>query len=171
MAESNLYTVELVTPERVLVDGQASEVILRTGEGDITFLAGHAALIGTVEPGVLRIVRPEGDEERVAVHGGFVQVGPDTAQPDATRVTLLVGVAEPAAEIDATRARAALEAAEAKVAELSSSAGRSGGSGEEEDDPELVAAVAARRRAEIRLETVEAGAAAGPPGGGALSDA
>ncbi|MGH9079465.1 MAG: hypothetical protein ACRDYE_05190 [Acidimicrobiales bacterium] len=170
MPDANLFAVDLVTPERVLVDGLATEVILRTGEGDITFLAGHAPLVGTVEPGVLRVVRVEGEVERVAVHGGFVQV--DHAPADAaedeptpgdrvTRVTLLIGVAEPAGEIDADRARAALEAAEAKVAELTGSGGRAAGPGEEEVDPELAEAVAARRRAEVRLEVIDAGPATG----------
>ena len=60
MADSNLFTVNLVTPERVLVSGLAAEVILRTGEGDATFLAGHTPLVGTVEPGVVRVVRSRG---------------------------------------------------------------------------------------------------------------
>lgn len=174
MPDSNLFAVELVTPERVLVDGLATEVILRTGEGDLSFLAGHAPLVGSVEPGVLRVVRPEGDEERVAVHGGFVQVGVDPAADGAdspagaspasrTRVTLLIGVAEPAADIDVERARAALEAAEAKVAELTGSGGRTATPGEEEaSDPELVEAEAARRRAEVRLAAVDASAPGTP---------
>lgn len=172
MADSNLFVVELVTPERVLVEGLASEVVLRTGEGDVTFLAGHAPLVGTIEPGVVRVVRPEGDEERVAAHGGFVQVGEDpdpdgtdtpvgATPPSGTRVTLLVGVAEPAADIDVERARAALEAAEAKVAELTGSGGRSAPT-EEETDPELAEAEAARRRAEVRLAAAEPAAAGGP---------
>lgn len=139
MADSNTFVIELVTPERVLVEGLATEVILRTGEGDVTFLAGHAPLVGTVEPGVIRVVRPEGEEERVAVHGGFVQVGEDRADesaadvatgnapPSGTRVTMLIGVAEPADEIDVERARAALAAVEAKVAELTGSGGRAAG--------------------------------------------
>ncbi len=170
MPESDTFAVDLVTPERVLVDGLATEVILRTGEGDITFLAGHAPLVGSVEPGVLRVVRPEGDEERVAVHGGFVQVGRDPAAQDGpagstsgTRVTMLIGVAELAADIDVDRAREALAAAEARVAELTGSGGRAAGSGsapgEDEADPEWAEAEAARRRAEVRLEVVEAGPA------------
>jgi F-type H+-transporting ATPase subunit epsilon len=171
------FSVELVTPERVLVDGLATEVILRTGEGDITFLAGYAPLVGSVEPGVLRVVRAEGDEERVAVHGGFVQVGREPAAEDGSagstsgnRVTLLIGVAELAAEIDVDRARAALAAAEARVAELTGSGGRTApGSapGEEESDQELFGAEAARRRAEVRLEVVESGSASGPVAGAA----
>ena len=104
--------------------------MLRTGEGDATFLAGHTALAGSVKPGVVRVVRPDGEEVRVAVHGGFTQVEQDVAldaggaDDDAvgSRVTLLVGVAELAEEIDADRARVALEAAEARVAESAGNA-------------------------------------------------
>ncbi len=172
MPDSNLFAVDLVTPERVLVDGLATEVVLRTGEGDITFLAGHAPLVGTVEPGVVRVVRAEGDEERVATHGGFVQVDQDRDGGEAageptsgTRVTLLIGVAELAAEIDVGRARVAFVAAEARVAELTVSGARAAGAAEEEADPELVEAEAARRRAEVRIETVDAGASTVPAGG------
>ena len=169
MADSNLFTVNLVTPERVLVTGLASEVMLRTGEGDATFLAGHTPLVGTVEPGVVRVVRPEGDEVRVAVHGGFVQVeqgvveGDDEPAVPMSRVTLLIGVAELAEEIDTDRARVALEAAEARLAELGA-AGRGAGAapGEgEEPDAELVEAEADRLRAQVRLEAVDATSSAG----------
>ncbi len=172
MPDSNLFAIDLVTPERVLIDGLATEVVLRTAEGDITFLAGHAPLIGTVEPGVVRVVRAEGEEERVATHGGFVQVDQDKGGGEAdgeptsgTRVTLLIGVAELAAEIDVSRARAALEAAEARVAELSASGGRAAGAAEEEADPELVEAEVTRRRAEVRMEAVDTGAPTVSAGG------
>lgn len=153
----NLFSIELVTPERILFTGTASEVILRTGEGDLSFLAGHTPLVGTIEPGVVVVVREEGDELRAAVHGGFVQVEqnvvPDesdssdsgagagagtgvgagvaagvAAAASGTRVTMLVGVAELVEEIDVDRARAALERAEAQVNELGG-AGRGAGSG------------------------------------------
>ncbi len=166
MADANLFTINLVTPERVLVDGLASEVILRTGEGDVTFLAGHTPLVGTVEPGVVRVVPDEGEEQRVAVHGGFVQVEQGVVGQDGepvasgTRVSLLIGVAELAEEIDADRARVALDAAEARVAELVA-AGRSSGAGPapgeaDQPDAELVEAEAELRRAQVRLEAVDA---------------
>jgi F-type H+-transporting ATPase subunit epsilon len=161
MADSNLFTVKLVTPERILLDGLASEVILRTGVGDITILDGHTPVVGSVEPGVVRVVREDGQVERVAVHGGFIQVeqhvpaesGHDAG--DGTRVTLLVGVAELAEEIDSERARVALEAAEAKVAELASSGRGTGASDDDEPDAELAEAEASRLRAQVRLEAVE----------------
>ena len=164
MADDSLFLVNVVTPERILLTGMASEVFLRTGEGDLAFLAGHTPLVGTVQPGVVRVVRPEGDEVRVAVHGGFTQVehgvpvGDDEDGETRTRVTLLIGVAELAEEIDVERARVALDAAEARVAELGGSPNRTPGEGEEVD-PELVEAEAAVLRAQVRLEAVDASVA------------
>ena len=167
MADDSLFLINLVTPERILLTGMASEVVLRTGEGDVTFLAGHTPLVGTVQPGVVRVVRPESDEVRVAVHGGFAQVeqgvlldadGPDDGATG-TRVTLLIGVAELAEEIDVDRARTALGAAEGRLAELGGTPVRSPTEGEEAD-PELAEAEAAVRRAQVRLEAVDASAAA-----------
>ena len=164
MADSSLFTISLVTPERVLVTGLASEVVLRTAEGDVTFQAGHTPRVGTVEPGVIRVVRDEGEDQRVAAHGGFVQVEQgvlgDDGEPVAsgTRVTLLVGVAELAEEIDGDRARASLEAAEARVTELGGSTSRGGE--DEAPDPELVEAEAAVLRAQVRLGAVDASSGA-----------
>jgi F-type H+-transporting ATPase subunit epsilon len=166
MADERLFSVELVTPERVLLTGMAAEVITRTGEGDASFLAGHTPLVGTLEPGVIVVVRAEGDEERVANHGGFVQVEQGVDSGDAegtraaggTRVTLLIGVAELATEIDTERAQSALEGAQARISELGAQSGRGSSGAAEQDEPEaeLVEAEAALRRAQVRLEAAEA---------------
>ncbi len=183
MADDANVKVTVLTPERVLFDGRASEVILRTGEGDATFLDGHTPLVGSVDPGVVRIAPADGDELRFAVHGGYLQVdtitadaaGPDGPSPAAdagsTRVTLLAPVAEPVGEIDVARARAALEAGQARVAELggSGAAASTSVSGDEDGivDVELAEAEAAVRRAEVRLEATDAAeASAGGAAGG-----
>jgi F-type H+-transporting ATPase subunit epsilon len=138
------FPASIVTPERVLVEDEEVEaVILRTDTGDATFLANHTALVGAVVPGVCRLQREDGSEERVAVHGGFVQVADN-------RVTVLAPVAERAEEIDVDRAQRALEAAQAR---LSDSGSRPAGAGEEEAaDPEVVEAEAAAERARVRIE-------------------
>jgi F0F1-type ATP synthase epsilon subunit len=107
-------------------------------------------------------VGAEGEEQRVAVHGGFVQVelgvaaGDDESVPG-SRVTLLVGVAELAEEIDVGRARLALDAAEARRSELVGAGARSAGGDEgEEAHPELVEAEAELLRAQVRLEAADA---------------
>ena len=125
------FPVSLVTPERTLFDGDADMVIMRSGGGDIAFLAGHEPYVSTVEIGVVRIDRPDGEKERFAAHGGFVEVNEGS-------VVVLSGVAEPANEIDVARAQQAKGEAEGRVA-----------SG---DDEEAEAALA---RANARLEAVE----------------
>jgi F-type H+-transporting ATPase subunit epsilon len=74
--------VELVTPEQVLYQGEASMVIARTLDGDIGILPGHAPVLGALRPGRVRIVKPDGSEEVADVDSGFVEVIDD-------RVTIL----------------------------------------------------------------------------------
>jgi F-type H+-transporting ATPase subunit epsilon len=172
--EDNTFAVQVLAPDRALLTGRAEQVIMRTDEGDITFLDGHTPLVGAVVPCVVRVVREGGDEERLAVHGGFVQVEQleDEASPDepagastptggdtGTRVTVLASVAELSDEIDAERARVALDAGQSRVAELTAASGRGSSADGDEADAELVEAEAAVRRAEVRLEAAGATAA------------
>ena len=99
---------ELLTPERVLFVGDATTVILRSGLGDLAFLANHAPFIGSVDICVTKIERPEGGDLYAAVHGGVVHVA-------ANRVVILADIAELANEIDVDRARRALERAEEEL--------------------------------------------------------
>jgi len=126
----------VVTPEQVLIEADVDVVDLRTTEGEAAFLPGHAPLIASVAPGLVRLVQPDGSEIRLAVHGGFVHVEND-------RVQVLAPVAERAGDIDLDRARRAVDAAEARVAELR---------GADPDDRELAEAQAALRRAQVRIE-------------------
>ena len=50
MADDAQFQINLVTPERILLTGMATEVMLRTGEGDATFLAGHTPLVARSSP-------------------------------------------------------------------------------------------------------------------------
>ncbi len=120
--------VEVVSPERILWQGEADMVSARTlGGGDIAFLTGHAPFVGALDIGKVTIRPAEGADELVAVHGGFVEVSND-------RVTILSDVAEVASQIDVNRARAAAERAEAAL--------------RNETDAEAEAAL---RRANVRL--------------------
>ena len=165
------FAVQVLAPDRVLLTGSAEQVIMRTDEGDITFLDGHTPLVGAVVPCVVRVVREGDDEERLAVHGGFVQVeqlededrveGPPGTDASGdgetgTRVTVLASVSELSDEIDVERARAALEAGQARVADLTAASGRSSSAEGDEVDAEMVAAEAAVRRAEVRIEAAGA---------------
>jgi len=138
------FPSSLVTPERVVHEEEVDAVMLRTTLGDATYLAGHTPLVGAIVPGLVRFQHPDGTEERVAVHGGFVHVKPEG-------VTVLTPVAEREQDIDVERARQALAAAEQRVADAS---GGSAGAGEDDASVarELAEAQSALLRAQVRLE-------------------
>ena len=99
-------TVQLVSPEKVLFSGEATQVITRTlGGGEIAFLPGHAPFLGALIENHTRITLADGKVLDVAVHGGFVQVSGDV-------VSILSDVAELGEEIDRQRALTAKESAE-----------------------------------------------------------
>ncbi len=120
---------QLVSPERVLYEGEADMVVCRTSDGEIAFLPGHVPFVGSLGIAKVRILLPEKGEVAAAVHGGFVEVSHDT-------VTILSDVAELPDQIDVVRAETAKERAEHEVA----------------TDAENEEAQAALARAELRLE-------------------
>jgi F-type H+-transporting ATPase subunit epsilon len=75
--------VAVVSPEEVLFDGEATQVITRTTEGEVAFLANHAPFLGTLTGGETRIYLLDGSIQRFEIEGGFVEVSRDT-------VTILV---------------------------------------------------------------------------------
>lgn len=98
------FKIELVSPERVLLSGEATEVLVPGMEGDFTVLEGHAPLISALKPGVIEIRQPSG-QRRIYVRGGFAEVEPtqltvlaqtliDVTQPDAARLADEMRVAE-----------------------------------------------------------------------------
>jgi F-type H+-transporting ATPase subunit epsilon len=98
MAEMN---VELVAVERQVWSGTATSVIVRTVEGDVGILPGHAPLLAQLKEGFsARIVLDGGEELAVALHGGFLSVTKD-------RVSILAEDAELVSEIDVAAAQAA----------------------------------------------------------------
>ena len=121
--------VELVSPERQMFEGEATLVVARTTDGEIGFEPGHVPFVGILLPNVVRVQSPEGEETRIAVHSGFVELAND-------HVTLLSDVAELAADIDVDRAQAALARAEEALTA-------------DEDDE---AAAGAKARALVRLD-------------------
>jgi F-type H+-transporting ATPase subunit epsilon len=102
---ADTFKFELVTPERMLLSEDASQVVVPGTEGDFTVLAGHAPLISTIRPGVIAASLGDSRSVRLFVKGGFAEV-------DQNRLTVL---AQRALEVDAMDA--ALIAAELKTAE------------------------------------------------------
>jgi F-type H+-transporting ATPase subunit epsilon len=99
--------VELVAVERRIWSGEANFVLARTTVGEIGVLPGHEATLAQLEDtAVVRVDGTDGTSRTLAVHGGFLSITPDT-------VTVLAEYAELAGEIDVSRARTALQRADA----------------------------------------------------------
>ncbi len=106
---ADAFQVEVVSPEKVLFSGEATQVITRTlGGGEIAFLAGHAPFLAALTENHTRVTLVDGEVLDIAVHGGFVQVS-------GTTVSILSDVAELADQIDRARAQRAKERAEARM--------------------------------------------------------
>ena len=69
--------VSVVSPEEVLYEGESTQVVTRTTEGDVAFLKDHAPFLGTLVPGETRVYLADGTIERFQLSGGFVEVSGD----------------------------------------------------------------------------------------------
>ena len=78
MSEGAPATIHLkvVTPRRLLVEADVEAVFLPTLEGEIGVLPGHRPLFVGIGKGRLRH-RSGGDEESIAIRGGYAQVQPE----------------------------------------------------------------------------------------------
>ena len=108
MALPTKLTLEIVTPDRSLVNEQVDEVQLPGSEGYFGVLPGHAPLLATLQVGELWY-RVGAQKHFLAIAFGFVEVLPE-------RVTVLAQIAERPQEIDVTRAEAAKKRAEERLA-------------------------------------------------------
>ncbi|WP_071672891.1 F0F1 ATP synthase subunit epsilon [Nioella nitratireducens] len=70
---ADMMQFDLVSPEKRLASFEASAVQIPGADGDLTAMAGHAPVITTLRPGVVRVQSAEGDKDYV-VTSGFVEV-------------------------------------------------------------------------------------------------
>ncbi|MEY2993051.1 MAG: synthase epsilon chain [Pseudomonadota bacterium] len=71
---ANTMQFDLVSPERRVATLEVSAVQIPGTDGDLTAMPGHAPLITTLRPGILRVESTEGAKEYV-VTGGFAEIG------------------------------------------------------------------------------------------------
>lgn len=69
--------VAVVSPEEVLFEGDATQVITRTTEGDVAFLAGHTPFVGVLAEGDTRVFLPGGEVRTFHIADGFVEISND----------------------------------------------------------------------------------------------
>lgn len=100
------FRLQIVTMYGLSFDGEAERVIVRTAEGDVGILRGHADYVAPLGIGKARITVSDGTERIAACAGGFVSV-----TNKETRI--VASTFEWAEEIDTARAQRAKARAEA----------------------------------------------------------
>jgi F-type H+-transporting ATPase subunit epsilon len=102
--------LEIVTPDKAVVNEDVQIVMAPGSLGEFGILAGHTPFLTTLKSGVIRYTDAKGTEQYVFVNGGFAEALPD-------RVTVLAESAEKRKDIDLNRAKAAQERAEKRLEE------------------------------------------------------
>lgn len=95
----------VVTAEGVVTEGEAASITMSTKDGEITVLPNHIPLVSVLVPGLVTVRHQTGDDQHLAVSGGFANV-------TGSEVTLLADTAERADDIDIDRAEQARKRAE-----------------------------------------------------------
>ena len=96
---------EIVTPERVVLKEEITQITVPTKMGEITVLPNHIPLVASLLPGVVHVKKKNGQDEIMSISGGFLEVLKD-------KVVILADTAERAEELDLDRAEEARRRAE-----------------------------------------------------------
>lgn len=128
------FICDIVTQERIIFTGEVRSVSLPGTEGRMGVLPNHAPLLTTLGYGEIIVRDPDGNEQYIAIGGGFAEVQPD-------HIIVLADSAEHADEIDLARAENARAQAEKAMAE-----------GVKEDPDKYAQIQAALLRAKVRVD-------------------
>ena len=102
-----MFRLEIVTPDSKTYSDDVDSVVIPGIEGELGVLPMHVPLMTQLAPGELRVLKG-GEEIRLAVGEGFVEISPD-------KVAVLTDMAIRESDIDESAAEEAIRRAEAAV--------------------------------------------------------
>lgn len=105
------YHLRIVTPDRLVFDGMAEKLIVRTLEGDVCILANHINYLAPLGIGEAKVVAEGAQSRSAALNGGMLSVVDND-------VNVIATTFEWADEIDVNRAERAKEQAEQRLHQL-----------------------------------------------------
>lgn len=132
MAEN--IQLEVVTPEKAVVNEEVQTVVAPGVLGEFGVLVGHTPFLTSVKTGIVRYIDTTGKENYLFVSGGFAEALPD-------KLTILAESAERRQDIDTDRASSSMARAEKRLAEK-----------ENKEQIDRVRAKAALDRAMVRIK-------------------
>jgi F-type H+-transporting ATPase subunit epsilon len=136
VAGENTFSVEVLTPEGEVFNGEVTQVSTRTGVGEIGILANHAPVLAALKPTELRLHVSDSETKSYAQAHGMMQVFANHAQ-------ILVEEAIPPEDLDSSALKEQLDDAERRLKEA------------DEDSAAAVRAEKDRERAEKFLEIAQ----------------
>lgn len=87
----SLY-LEVVSPEKIMFNGDVKGVMLPAAEGDMTVLYGHEPVVTSLNPGLIVVTDVNGEGHTAFIGGGFVEI-------TSFKVTILANSALPLADL------------------------------------------------------------------------
>ncbi len=102
------FHLNVVSAEKKLFSGLVETMQVTGSEGELGIFHGHAPLLTTITPGMVRIVKQHGEEEYIYVSGGIVEVQPSSA-------TVLADTGIRGEDLDAAKAEEAKRKAEEHI--------------------------------------------------------
>jgi len=102
--------LEIVTPERVLLETKVDYVTIPGIVGELGILPGHIPLLTNLQSGILSY-KNGNEESKIAIHYGYAEICQD-------KITILAKLAEFSNEIDIERAKASKQAAESELEQV-----------------------------------------------------
>ena len=108
-----MFKLNFATPDKKVVsDQELQNVIVPAFAGELDILEGHAPLMTTLEPGILRYTLKNGDTGSYAIGWGYCQVSSEG-------VNILAETAATAAEVNVKADKDLLKLEEEKLASVS----------------------------------------------------
>lgn len=104
------FSLSVVTPEKIFFDGETTQIIVRTTDGDIGILANHTSLVADLPSGPLKVMQADGKWRTAAISTGLLKVG-------GNKVSILANAVEWADEIDIEWAKRSEEDARRRLQE------------------------------------------------------
>lgn len=104
---ADTFTLEIVSPTKILFSGEVETVTAPAIKGEIGVLTGHTEYLTILAPGEVRYTIG-GRVESMVVGSGYSEVGPE-------KTSILVESATPTTEIDAAKAEAEFKEAAAAL--------------------------------------------------------
>ncbi len=103
---SDKFTVEIISPDKLIIKTEASEVILPSFEGEMGILRDHIPLITFLRPGLIKI--KNGSEKKYFVDDGTVEFSNNN-------LLILTSTAEEFSKINKDKISIAIENAKNKM--------------------------------------------------------